>query len=73
MTVYGHETYRKISRNLEAARLGVIIFVSLWNLTAMHLGSAAVEVPVKKWLEKSKPEYRDFESSRNRTVRQTPA
>ena len=29
----GKTSYRQISRSLEAARLGVIVIVSLWNLT----------------------------------------
>ena len=38
-------SYRQISWSLEAARLGVIIIVALWN--RRHLGSAAADVPVK--------------------------
>ena len=34
--------YRQISRSLEAAKLGVIMIVSLWNLS-----SGAAELPVK--------------------------
>ena len=38
----GKTSYRQISSSLEAARLGVIMIVSLWNLTG-----AAAERPVK--------------------------
>ena len=40
-------TYGKISRSLEATRLGVMMIMSLWNLTGMHLGSVDAELPVK--------------------------
>ena len=35
----GKTSYRQISRSLEAARLGVVLIVSLWNFTGI---SAAV-------------------------------
>ena len=46
----GKMSYRQISWDLEATRLGIIMIVSLWNLTGMSaaaLSSAAAEVPVK--------------------------
>ena len=64
----GKTSYRQISWSLEAARLGVIMNVSLWNLTA-------VEVPIKietDW-KKIKPESRAFYTSRDLAVRRPSA
>ena len=58
-------SYRQISWSLEAARLSVIMIVSLWNLT----GISAVLLPRCRSnfraIEKSKPESRGFETSRD--------
>ena len=62
----GKTSYRQISRSLEAARLSVIMIVSHWNLTGI---SAAIEEQLKK----SKPESRDFETSRDIVVRRLTA
>ena len=65
----GWASYRKISWRLEAARLGIIIIVSLWNLT----GISAVLLPRClsnfKAIGQSKLESRGFEISRDLTVK----
>ena len=60
----GRASYRTISSSLEAARLDLIMMVSLWNFT----GSSAVLLPMvlsNCTVEKSKPEFRGLETSRN--------
>ena len=49
--------YRKISWSLEAARLDVIMIVSLWNL-----------IGISEALEKSQPKSRGFETKRDITI-----
>ena len=67
----GKTSYRQISQSLKAARLQVIMSVSLWNLTG--ISSAAAEVPVKfqnYWKTlKSRSESRGFETSQDLAVR----
>ena len=65
VTVMGNMSYRQISWSLEAAKLDVILIVSLWNLTGI---SAALER-----LKKSKPEFRGFETSWDLEVRRLTA
>ena len=57
----GKTSYRQITWRLEAARLDIIMIVSHWNLTGI---SAAL-----LRLEKSKPQSRGFETSRDLAVR----
>ena len=52
----GKTSYRQNPWSLEAARLHVIMIVSLWNL-------ACSQIPER--LEKSKPKARGFETSRD--------
>ena len=67
----GRTSYREISWSLEAARLGVIMIVSLWNFT----GISATLLPthacqISERLEKSKPgisRLRDFTRSYGKT------
>ena len=63
----GKTSYRQISWSLEAARLGVIMIVSLSNLT----GRDACYISEQS--EKSKPESRSFETSRDFAVRRLTA
>ena len=51
-------------RSLEAARLDVIMIVSLWHLTGISV-AAEVSVKFSERLEKSQPESRSFEASRD--------
>ena len=61
----GKYVYRQIPWSLEAAKLDVIVIVSLWNLTGI---SAALER-----LKKSEPEFRGFETSWDLEVRRLAA
>ena len=61
----GKTSYRQISRSLEAARLDLAMIVSLWNLTGT--------CQISERLEKSKPESRGFETSRDLAVRRLTA
>ena len=56
----GKTYYRQISWSLEAARLDVIMIISLWNLTDIlaTLLPGAWQIP--NWWRKSKPESRGF-------------
>ena len=69
----GKTSYRQISWSLEAARLDVIIIAPLWNLT----GTSAALLPrgcqISERLKKSKPESRDFKTSRDLEVRRLTA
>ena len=64
--VRGRTSYRKIPWSLEALKLDVIMFVSLWNLTG-----GAAEIPVKSKSDWKSPtriiRFRDFTRSCGKT------
>ena len=65
-------SYLKISWSLEAARLGVIITLSLLIMTASRKPYCRGACQISKRLEWYKPETRGFENSRNPAVRRPP-
>ena len=69
----GKRPYRQISWSLEAARLDVIMIVSLWNLKASQQHCCWGVCQISERLKKSKPESRGFEASRDLAVRRPSA
>ena len=63
------KTSKQMSWNLEAARLDVIMIVSLWNLTHISRGLLTSAAQISERLEKSNPGSRGFETSRDLAVR----
>ena len=72
-SVSGKTSYRKISWSLEAARLNVMMLLSLWNLTGISVALLARCLPNLRTIGKFKLESRGFESSRNFAVRRPSA
>ena len=63
----GKTPYRQISQSLEAARLDVIMIISLWNLTGIWTARGACQISER--LVKSKRKSRNLETSRDLMVR----
>ena len=62
-------SYRKISWSLEVARLDVVMFVSLWNMTSISAALLPRCLSNFKAMGKPKPESRSFKTSRDLAVR----
>ena len=69
----GKTFYREISRSLEAARLGVIMIVSLWNLPGISQAVLPMCLSNIRAIGKVKTESRGFETSRDLVVRRPSA
>ena len=69
----GKTSYRQISWSLEAARLDAAMVVSLWNLAGTPAAALPRYLPNFRAIEKFKPEYRGFDTSRDLAVRRLTA
>ena len=67
----GKTSYRQTMRSADAARLDAIMIASLWNSTG--ISAALLSRCLSERSEKSKIEYRGFETSRDLEVRRLTA
>ena len=64
-SVNGKTSFRQISWGVEAARLGVLMIVSFWNLAGISTAPLPRRLSNFRTIEKSKPESRGFDTSRD--------
>ena len=72
-SLIGKTSHYQISWSLEAVRLDIMIIATLWNLTGTLAALFSGACLILERFEKYKCESRDFETSRELSVRRPPA